>query len=395
MEVQSIAGNDLGRRLKELEDENAQLRRQQNELNVQLVEQSEFHPSVSVASVSDDSEEQSGTHQAVSQLRTKLREVEKEVSSYKQKELEWEKSTLEMEGRIKRIQADGEAHTETIAELHQRISESQAEAGAMRVLSEKYQAEMETIKAELDSEVKDNRANLENELETLRKEISETTEEMKNASDILNVERDKVDEQKRIAEDRLKTINELQDQMLCMQTEAAEARNMRERFDELREENDRKLSEVTAERDAALAEVGEKEKLIEVLRNELDQKDILVAQLESEKETLLSDSVAPDEYLAMEEKAIRLEGEKNQQEKMTRSLQKDMKKVVKELQHQIWVLEEELSRSNERCNELKSVMTQMADDELKRVEEEEQKRSKSGLMGKMKSMKRLSMGPGS
>ena len=395
MEVQSIAGNDLGRRLKELEDENAQLRRQQNELNVQLVEQSEFHPSVSVASVSDDSEEQSGTHQAVSQLRTKLREVEKEVSSYKQKELEWEKSTLEMEGRIKRIQADGEAHTETIAELHQRISESQAEAGAMRVLSEKYQAEMETIKAELDSEVKDNRANLENELETLRKEISETTEEMKNASDILNVERDKVDEQKRIADDRLKTINQLQDQMLCMQTEAAEARNMRERFDDLREENDRKLSEVTAERDAALAEVGEKEKLIEVLRNELDQKDILIAQLESEKETLLSDSVAPDEYLAMEEKAIRLEGEKNQQEKMTRSLQKDMKKVVKELQHQIWVLEEELSRSNERCNELKSVMTQMADDELKRVEEEEQKRSKSGLMGKMKSMKRLSMGPGS
>jgi chromosome segregation ATPase len=176
---------------------------------------------------------------------------------------------------------------------------------------------------------------------------------------------------------------------------AAEARTMREEFDELLAKSKAELEDMTSERDSTLNVVEERDACIEALKSELSEKDIAIAALEEEKNTLLNDSVAPEEYLAMEEKAIKLEGEKNQSEKMTRSLQKDMKKVVKELQHQIWLVEEELARSNERCEELRGVMTQMADDDLKRIEEEQQSKSKSGIMGKMKNIRRMStLGPG-
>lgn len=401
VDVQSIGGNDLGRRLKELEDENAQLKRQQSELHLQLMEQSENHVSqslqsdrtCSVASTSEDSEDQNGTSQAMSQLRAKTRDLEKEITSYKQKEMEWEKCSLEMEGRIKRIQADGETHTNTITELHQRIAESQETAGAMRVLSEKYQAEMETIKAQLDAEVTENRSKLEGDMSSLQGDVEKATEGLKEAMATLAAEREELTVHKQVAEERQSTINQLRDQMLCLETAAASARDLKEHFDGLLAESKSKLEEMTSERDVALQSLEERDARIESLQTELKGKDEDIAKLEAEKDALLSDSVAPEEYLAMEEKALKFEGERNQLEKMTKSLQKDMKKVVKELQHQIWLVEEDLARSNERCEELRGVMTQMADDDLRRIEEEESKRNKSGLMGKMKSIRRQSSTP--
>lgn len=399
--MQSIGGNDLGRRLKELEDENTQLKRQQNELNLQLMEQSENQtqfshqpdPSKSVASVSEDSEDQSGSSQALTQLRAKTRDLDKEITGYKQKEMEWEKSSLEMEGRIRRIQADSEAHTNTISELHQRISESQETAGAMRVLSEKYQAEMETTKAQLDAEVNENRSKLEGDMSSLQNDVEKSSQGLQTAMATLAAERLELEVHKQAAEERLATIDELKDQMLCLEATAGAARDKQKRFDGLLAESQGKLEEVTSERDVALQSLEERDAKMETLQTELVAKDEMIAQVEAEKDALLSDSVAPAEFFAMEEKAVRLQGEKNQLEKMTKSLQKDMKKVVKEFQHQIWLLEEDLARSNERCEELRGVMTQMADDDLKRLEEEENKRAKSGLMGKMKGMRRQSSAP--
>ena len=399
--MQSIGGNDLGRRLKELEDENMQLKRQQNELNLQLMEQSENqsqnqfsqpNPGSSVASVSEDSEDQ-GASQALTQLRAKTRDLEKEITSYKHKEMEWEKANLEMEGRIRRIQADGEAHTNTISELHQRISESQETAGAMRVLSEKYQAEMETTKAQLDAEVNENRSKLEGDMSTLQSDYEKSTLGLKDAMATLAAEREELEVHKQTAEERLATIDQLRDQMLCLETAAAAARDMREHFDGLLAESKGKLEEMTSARDVALQSLEEQDAKVETLQTELGTKDAAIAMVQAEKDALLSDSVAPAEFFAMEEKAVQLQGEKNQLEKMTKSLQKDMKKVVKELQHQIWLVEEDLTRSNERCDELRGVMTQMADDDLKRIEDEQQKKMKSGLMGKMKSIRRQSSTP--
>lgn len=399
VDVQSIGGSDLGPRLKELEEENAALKRAQNELNLQLMEQSEHdvssHAAPTVASVSADSEDNGGNSQAAKDLRTKVRELEKDLAGYKHKEMEWEKSSLEMEGRIKRIQADGEAHAHTISELHQRIAESQAEAGAMRVLSEKYQAEMETIKAELDAELGENRTKLEGDVTSMQEKVQNSTRELAEALETLNSERKELESHRCAAEERSVTITQLKDEMVILAEAAAEARTMREEFDELLAKSKAELEDMTSERDSTLNVVEERDACIEALKSELSEKDIAIAALEEEKNTLLNDSVAPEEYLAMEEKAIKLEGEKNQSEKMTRSLQKDMKKVVKELQHQIWLVEEELARSNERCEELRGVMTQMADDDLKRIEEEQQSKSKSGIMGKMKNIRRMStLGPG-
>jgi len=246
------------------------------------------------------------------------------------------------------------------------------------------------MKAQLDTEVTENRAKLEEDVNSLQAKAEKSSKDLKDALDTLSAEREELEVHRRSAEERSTTIVELKEEMVSLAAAAAEARTMREKFDEQLAVSKAELSEMTTNQDNALKSIDELNAKIETLKTELGEKDIIISALEDEKNTLLNDSVAPEEYLAMEEKAIRLEGEKNQSEKMTKSLQKDMKKVVKELQHQIWVVEEELNRSNERCDELRGVMTQMADDDLKRIEEEEQRKATSGIVGKMKAVRRMS-----
>jgi chromosome segregation ATPase len=260
----------------------------------------------------------------------------------------------------------------------------------MRVLSEKYQAEMETIKAQLDAEVSENRSKLQGDVTSLQEDVETSSKELQEALTALEGARGELEEHRRAAEERTVTINNMKDQMLCFESAANEARSMRTHFDGRMAESKEKLDDMIAEKEGVLKTVEERDARIAELQTELEQQCAEIKQLEAEKETLLNDSVSPEEYLAMEERAILFEGEKNQSRKMTESLQKDMKKVVKELQHQIWLVEEDLARSNERCEQLQGVMAQMADDDLKRLEEEELKKSTSGLMGKMKSMKRQS-----
>ena len=128
----SVSSQDICARLKALEDENAALRRQRNELNLQLLEQ--------------------GGHQSTSggaESSLPTQESEASLAASRSRELESERLNLELSTRNKRLMQELEAQTKTVSELRQRLTAQQDELTATRRSHEKDRSELELLRAEL------------------------------------------------------------------------------------------------------------------------------------------------------------------------------------------------------------------------------------------------------
>lgn len=172
--VSMAMGGDVTKRLRELEAENAALRRAKNELTVQLVEQesdggfhSRGHRSESAAA-GDDGEGHSEQLQA---LKHKLRELENKISSAHHREvcvvvesnsfdvvqIEAEKQNMELNNRVKRLSSEIDALGVAGAEMQERLMAANSDAAAARAEAAKHHGEVETLKkklADIENEVK-------------------------------------------------------------------------------------------------------------------------------------------------------------------------------------------------------------------------------------------------
>jgi len=128
----SVSSQDICARLKTLEDENAALRRQRNELNLQLLEQGGHQSTVGGTESSHSSQESEAT-----------------LAASRSRELESERLNLELSTRNRRQLQELEVQTKMVSELRQRLVTQQDELTSEKRLHEKDRAELELLRAEL------------------------------------------------------------------------------------------------------------------------------------------------------------------------------------------------------------------------------------------------------
>jgi len=366
-EVQSMAGSDLGGRLKQLEDENATLRRQQQELTLQLMEHEQDYggpepvihltraasestlgdgdasgneDSTSASPKPEEKDEESQNHyqQASNQLKLKNRELEKALQAAKHREIESEKSILDLSTKLKRLHTDAETQQNSNHELLQRVAESHADARAQRNAAEKSQAEAAELRQRLETET----AELQRRLETLTSELQDKVQ-------LASLESSQSSELQAALDEKTSTVSQLRDRIMCLQTDVEEAKSLRENAEVA-------LGQCRQELEATQLAAADSVNVIEELRSEVgkltasnETLSIDLAKVKEERDELETRSIPRQKYEELEALCDTVQGEKNHWQKKAESLAKEVKKVLKESKHTVRGLEIDIDNHRSMC----------------------------------------------
>jgi hypothetical protein len=226
--VHSMAGSELGSRLKDLENENKQVKRERDELNLQLLEH--HHEGGGGGSSHERTSSGDGDEgeELASAARAKIRSLENEILTSRRKEMEVEQSSLEKDAQLSRLAAEKDAQDKVVVDLQERLG------GRQRALAESEAAALE-LRAQVDGMEADMRSVGKDKAET--KKARATLREMEN--EMVSVRKAQQEAEARydgqIAETRL-----IAAELLAAQTEAAaraqEARRSVDRCAELEAE---------------------------------------------------------------------------------------------------------------------------------------------------------------
>lgn len=182
--IQSMAGSELGTRLKDLENENKALKRERDELNLQILEHGMENGGRSTnrsASAEDVGELGTGEDNNNAN-RARIKQLESEILNSRRKEMEIEQNSLEKEARINRLTSENESKDKRIAELEQNLAKSNGDLNSSKCTIADMKSEIESMQAVMKNvsleraeteEARSTLREMENELVCLRKSLSE------------------------------------------------------------------------------------------------------------------------------------------------------------------------------------------------------------------------------
>lgn len=411
--VQTLSGNDLSNRLKTLEEENASLKRQQIELNLQLMEHEQNllmvnNYSVNTRSISGDisssSPEKELNHedtpstversrsgsvevkddgnainiqqqQQINQLKTKQRDQEKMITTLKHKEMEYEKTILELNSHLKKSQTDIESQNTTINELKQKVVDSNTESNGMKVVAEKYQIEASELRDKLHKETSE-----------LNTKITHLTTDLNTKTKLCESQKEQLEELSTNISEKTQTITQLRDRILGLKTDVEDQKNIRHNLEKLLEDAKQELIDTVQKFETKQAEFNELESTVEQLKNENQKLSDELAILTNLKQELETRSISRHDYDELQNRLNSVEGEKNHFQQKAQSLGKELKRVLKSSENDLQSLRNDLSHQKEtydqllsQYNELKNTM----EEETRKRQEEEAQKSK-GLFGRKK-----------
>lgn len=184
--VQSMAGSELGTRLKDLENENQALKRERDELNLQLLENgleggASRLSSSSGGGLGGEGGDDAGDESACSS-RAKIRQLENDILTSRRKEMEVEQNILEKEAQINRLEAENESKEKQITELTEKLSQkkkalvaNEASVVELKEQIDSMQKDMKSVSKEKKeaNEARSMLREMENELVSLRKSLAD------------------------------------------------------------------------------------------------------------------------------------------------------------------------------------------------------------------------------
>eukprot|EP01041_Mallomonas_annulata_P005614 gene5615-11331_t len=155
-QVAAVASQDICSRLKRVEEENAALRRDKNELTLQLLELGTAAGPTRARGLEDGDgqhTEQSGDASAVpsgqGQVDDRIKVLEASLSDSRSRELDGERTNLELSAKNRRLIAETESQAKTITDLRQRLAGMQESLLEETAQKAKDKVELETCRAEI------------------------------------------------------------------------------------------------------------------------------------------------------------------------------------------------------------------------------------------------------
>lgn len=320
----STGGQDVCSRLKAVEEENAALRKKRAELTLQLLESGVGAGAKEGVDGSDTAEaEVAGGAQRDLQAANEL---------HKARELDLERSNLELAARLKRLTHDSESTSSQVSELKQKLAEALQDCN---VATQKLEAEKRIS-------------------ESVRQELAREA-----------AKRESTDKETTMQQDR--AVRDLKSALSAAESELRVVSEQRAAL----ESELRNGADDAAKTAAMLAQTSERcSRLEDQLLEEVSRREQLladVARIEDERKRAEAEMISPSDFAEVEAKAAELLGERNHWQRKAESLSKDLRRVMHEAAERERDLEGQLER---RHTDIEALKMQLAAYRAREVEAE-------------------------
>lgn len=310
----SAGGQDVCSRLKAVEEENAALRKKRTELTLQLLENG--------AGTEGKEGVDQGDATASEGAGSAQRELQAAIDLHKTRELDLERSNLELTARIKRLTHDAESASSQISDLKQRLAD----------LTHEHSQAAQNLDVERRTS------------EALRLELARLVEGRDLAAREASMQQDRA-------------VRDLKSALSAAESELRAVSEQRGALEaELRDGAD-----YASKAETALAESLARCAVLEAaLQEEVGRREKLLAdaaKFEEERRRAEAEMVSPAALAEVEAKAAALLGERNHWQRKAESLSKDLRRVMHEAADRERDLEGQLER---RHTDIETLKTQIA-----------------------------------